>query len=150
MPRRTAGSADGRDLELLGEKPARRLRDAVDSTAASIGTATFTSTSPSRTARRQEIVGAVRASGQGAGRRRDPEEMIEAVTIEGIRRTYNLGQPDPDLVIRTSGSSVCPASCCGRAHIRRCGSPRRTGRRSGGSISRALRDFSRRHRRYGV
>ena len=34
------------------------------------------------------------------------EQLIEAVTIDGISENlYTSGQPDPDLVIRTSGSS---------------------------------------------
>ena len=54
---------------------------------------------------RQEIVDAVRsllrkAADSGAA----PNEMIDAVTVDAIDRTlYTQGQPDPDLVIRTSG-----------------------------------------------
>ncbi|GAC85895.1 isoprenyl transferase [Gordonia paraffinivorans] len=54
---------------------------------------------------RQEIVDAVRALlaeklAEGA----TPEEMIDAVTVEAIdANLYTKGQPDPDLVIRTSG-----------------------------------------------
>ncbi|WLP91672.1 isoprenyl transferase [Gordonia sp. NB41Y] len=54
---------------------------------------------------RQEIVDAVRAlltekAAEGAS----PAEMIDAVTVEAIdRNLYTKGQPDPDLVIRTSG-----------------------------------------------
>nr|WP_221247232.1 isoprenyl transferase [Gordonia humi] len=54
---------------------------------------------------RQEIVDAVRklltdAEAKGA----TPAEMVEAVTVAGIdANLYTSGQPDPDLVIRTSG-----------------------------------------------
>ncbi|MDL9948226.1 isoprenyl transferase [Gordonia sp. ABSL11-1] len=54
---------------------------------------------------RQEIVDAVRsllserrAAGDG------PDELVDAVTVDAIdRNLYTKGQPDPDLVIRTSG-----------------------------------------------
>lgn len=54
---------------------------------------------------RQEIVDAVRALLEerlAAGA--TPAEMIDAVTVEAIdANLYTKGQPDPDLVIRTSG-----------------------------------------------
>ncbi len=54
---------------------------------------------------RQEIVDAVRdllADHVAAGE--TGEQLIEAVTVEAIdRNLYTKGQPDPDLVIRTSG-----------------------------------------------
>ncbi|MEP9412994.1 isoprenyl transferase [Gordonia sp. VNQ95] len=54
---------------------------------------------------RQEIVDAVRALlTDAADAGATPQEMIGAVTVEGIdRNLYTKGQPDPDLVIRTSG-----------------------------------------------
>lgn len=123
------------DLELLGEEPARRLREAVESTNGNGGG--FHVNVAVAYGGRQEIVDAVRsllskelANGATA------EQLVEAVTAEGISENlYTSGQPDPDLVIRTSGSSGCPDSCCGRARIRRCGSPRRTGPPSAGSTS---------------
>ncbi|AZG44989.1 isoprenyl transferase [Gordonia insulae] len=54
---------------------------------------------------RQEIVDAVRSLLQerldaGDG----PEQMVDAVTVDAIdQNLYTRGQPDPDLVIRTSG-----------------------------------------------
>ena len=81
-----------------------RLRDAVDSTAG-LPPASFHVNVAVGYGGRQEIVDAVRgllakklADGATA------EQLIEAVTIEGISENlYTSGQPDPDLVIRTSG-----------------------------------------------
>ena len=102
---------------------------------------------------RQEIVDAVRALlnkelANGAA----PEEMIDAVTIDGISENlYTSGQPDPDLVIRTSGEqrlsgfllwqSAYSEMWFTEAHwpaFRRV------------DFLRALRDYSRRHRRFGA
>ena len=93
------------DLELLGEEPAKRLRDAVESTAARTGAGSFHVNVAVGYGGRQEIADAVRtllskelANGATA------EELIEAVTVDGISENlYTSGQPDPDLVIRTSG-----------------------------------------------
>ncbi|QRY63351.1 isoprenyl transferase [Gordonia sp. PDNC005] len=54
---------------------------------------------------RQEIVDAVQALlSDAADSGATPAEMIEAVTVAGIdANLYTSGQPDPDLVIRTSG-----------------------------------------------
>ncbi|MEO9328386.1 isoprenyl transferase [Gordonia aurantiaca] len=54
---------------------------------------------------RQEIVDAVRALlAEKLHAGATPEEMIEAVTVDAIDdNLYTKGQPDPDLVIRTSG-----------------------------------------------
>lgn len=139
------------DLELLGEDTAKRLRDAVDSTSAI--PASFHVNVAVAYGGRQEIVDAVRtllakelADGATA------EKMIEAVTIEGISENlYTSGQPDPDLVIRTSGEqrlsgfllwqSAYSEMWFTEAHwpaFRRV------------DFLRALRDYTRRHRRYGV
>lgn len=94
------------DLELLGEEPARRLREAVESTTANGGGASNLHVNVAVAyGGRQEIVDAVRgllskqlANGATA------EELVDAVTVEGISENlYTSGQPDPDLVIRTSG-----------------------------------------------
>lgn len=139
------------DLELLGEETARRLRDAVDSTSGA--PASFHVNVAVAYGGRQEIVEAVRtllskelANGATA------EQLIEAVTIEGISENlYTSGQPDPDLVIRTSGEqrlsgfllwqSAYSEMWFTEAHwpaFRRV------------DFLRALRDYTRRHRRYGV
>ena len=54
---------------------------------------------------RQEIVDAVRALlGKELANGATGEQLIEAVTVEAISENlYTSGQPDPDLVIRTSG-----------------------------------------------
>ena len=92
------------DLELLGEEPARRLRDAVESTTRQRWAST--STSRSGYGGRQEIADAVRAlleqgarqrcDGRAARSNRSPSTAIS-------ENLYTSGQPDPDLVIRTSG-----------------------------------------------
>src|SRR5699024_3391614 len=101
---------------------------------------------------RQEITFAVRdlltervAAGDS------PAELIEAVTAEGIgAHLYTSGQPDPDLVIRTSREqrlsgfllwqSAYPAVCFVETYwpeFRRV------------DLLRALRDYGTRRRRFG-
>ncbi|MCH5642104.1 MULTISPECIES: isoprenyl transferase [unclassified Gordonia (in: high G+C Gram-positive bacteria)] len=101
---------------------------------------------------RQEIVDAVRALleerlEQGAS----PAEMIDAVTVEAIdANLYTKGQPDPDLVIRTSGEQRLSGFLLWQSayseiwftdaywpEFRRV------------DFLRALRDFSARNRRFG-
>lgn len=101
---------------------------------------------------RQEIVDAVRdllrekMSAGAAG-----EELIEAVTVDGIdANLYTKGQPDPDLVIRTSGEQRLSGFLLWQSayseiwftdaywpEFRRV------------DFLRALRDFEARNRRYG-
>jgi hypothetical protein len=80
------------------------------------------------------------------------EELVEAVTVDAISENlYTSGQPDPDLVIRTSGEqrlsgfllwqSAYSEMWFTEAHwpaFRRV------------DFLRALRDYSLRHRRYGI
>lgn len=97
------------DLELLGEEPARRLREAVERTVST----TDSADAPTRLhvnvavgyGGRREIVDAVRGLlGKQLANGATAEELVEAVTVEGISENlYTSGQPDPDLVIRTSG-----------------------------------------------
>ena len=102
---------------------------------------------------RQEIVDAVRALlGKELANGATSEQMIDAVTIDGISENlYTSGQPDPDLVIRTSGEqrlsgfllwqSAYSEMWFTEAHwpaFRRV------------DFLRALRDYSRRHRRFGA
>jgi short-chain Z-isoprenyl diphosphate synthase len=141
------------DLELLGEEPARRLRDAVDSTASVASTASFHVNVAVGYGGRQEIVDAVRALlSKQLANGASAEQLIDAVTIEGISENlYTSGQPDPDLVIRTSGEqrlsgfllwqSAYSEMWFTEAHwpaFRRV------------DFLRALRDYSRRHRRFGM
>lgn len=141
------------DLELLGEESARRLRDAVEGTAATAQTGAFHVNVAVGYGGRQEIVGAVRALlGKQLANGATAEQMIEAVTIEGISENlYTSGQPDPDLVIRTSGEqrlsgfllwqSAYSEMWFTDAHwpaFRRI------------DFFRALRDYTQRHRRFGA
>lgn len=141
------------DLELLGEDTARRLREAVEGTAATASAPAFHVNVAVAYGGRQEIVDAVRTLlGKELADGATAEQMIEAVTIEGISENlYTSGQPDPDLVIRTSGEqrlsgfllwqSAYSEMWFTEAHwpdFRQV------------DFLRALRDYSRRHRRYGV
>jgi short-chain Z-isoprenyl diphosphate synthase len=102
---------------------------------------------------RQEIVDAVRSLlGKQVANGATPEQMIESVTVESISENlYTYGQPDPDLVIRTSGEqrlsgfllwqSAYSEMWFTEAHwpdFRRV------------DFLRALRDYSSRHRRFGA
>ena len=91
------------DLELIGEEPARRLRDAVESTRGN--GAGFHVNVAVAYGGRQEIADAVHALlSKELVNGATPEQMIEAVTVDAISENlYTSGQPDPDLVIRTSG-----------------------------------------------
>jgi short-chain Z-isoprenyl diphosphate synthase len=137
------------DLALLGEESARRLRGAVESTP---GVAPFHVNVAVGYGGRQEIVDAVRGLlGKELANGASGEELVEAVTSEAISENlYTSGQPDPDLVIRTSGEqrlsgfllwqSAYSEMWFTEAHwpaFRRV------------DFLRALRDYSQRHRRYG-
>jgi short-chain Z-isoprenyl diphosphate synthase len=138
------------DLELLGEEPARRSREAVDSTREKNGG--FHVNVAVGYGGRQEIVDAVRGLlGKELANGASAEELVDAVTVEGISENlYTSGQPDPDLVIRTSGEqrlsgfllwqSAYSEMWFTEAHwpaFRRV------------DFLRALRDYSVRHRRFG-
>jgi short-chain Z-isoprenyl diphosphate synthase len=138
------------DLELIGEEPARRLRDAVKSTSSNGG---FHVNVAVAYGGRQEIVDAVRALlSKEVANGASAEELVEAVTADAISKNlYTSGQPDPDLVIRTSGEqrlsgfllwqSAYSEMWFTEAHwpaFRRV------------DFLRALRDYSSRHRRYGI
>ena len=81
-----------------------------------------------------------------------PEQMIEAVTVGRISENlYTSGQPDPDLVIRTSGEQRLSGfllwqSAYSEMWFTEAYWPafRRV------DFLRALRDYSARHRRYGM
>ena len=138
------------DLELLGEEPARRLREAVDSTVNNGG---FHVNVAVGYGGRQEITDAVRALlGKELANGATAEQLVDSVTVEAISENlYTSGQPDPDLVIRTSGEqrlsgfllwqSAYSEMWFTEAHwpaFRRV------------DFLRALRDYTRRHRRYGM
>ena len=145
------------DLSLLGEEPARRLRKAVEGT---VSTHQLDGSPPSFHVNvavayggRQEIVDAVRALlNKELVNGVTGEQLVEAVTAEAISENlYTSGQPDPDLVIRTSGEqrlsgfllwqSAYSEMWYTEAHwpaFRRV------------DFLRALRDYSQRHRRFGT
>ncbi|HEX7322805.1 MAG TPA: isoprenyl transferase [Mycobacterium sp.] len=141
------------DLELIGEEPARRLREAVESTVRTQGQDnSFHVNLAVGYGGRQEIAGAVRSLlGKELANGASAEELIDAVTVDAISENlYTSGQPDPDLVIRTSGEqrlsgfllwqSAYSEMWFTEAHwpaFRRV------------DFLRALRDYTQRHRRYG-
>jgi short-chain Z-isoprenyl diphosphate synthase len=139
------------DLELIGEEPARRLRDAVLSTEAATGS--FHVNLAVGYGGRQEIVDAVRALlGKELANGATGDQLIEAVTIDAISENlYTSGQPDPDLVIRTSGEQRLSGfllwqSAYSEMWFTEAYWPafRRV------DFLRALRDYSARHRRCGM
>ena len=137
------------DLALLGEVPARRLRGAVESTP---GVAPFHVNVAVGYGGRQEIVDAVRALlAKELANGATADELVEAVTAEAISENlYTSGQPDPDLVIRTSGEQRLSGfllwqSAYSEMWFTEAYWPefRRV------DFLRALRDYTARHRRYG-
>ena len=139
------------DLELIGEEPARRLREAVLSTEAAAGS--FHVNLAVGYGGRQEIVDAVRALlGKELANGATGDQLIEAVTIDAISENlYTSGQPDPDLVIRTSGEQRLSGfllwqSAYSEMWFTEAYWPefRRV------DFLRALRDYTARHRRYGM
>ncbi|KGI69512.1 isoprenyl transferase [Mycolicibacterium rufum] len=140
------------DLELIGEVPARRLREAVESTNRTATTGSFHVNVAVGYGGRQEIVDAVRALlSKELANGATAEQLIDAVTAEGISENlYTSGQPDPDLVIRTSGEQRLSGfllwqSAYSEMWFTEAYWPefRRV------DFLRALRDYSARHRRYG-
>ena len=139
------------DLELIGEEPARRLRDAVESTSGN-GSGFHVNLAVGYGGR-QEIVDAVRALlGKELANGATGDQLIEAVTIDAISENlYTSGQPDPDLVIRTSGEQRLSGfllwqSAYSEMWFTEAYWPafRRV------DFLRALRDYTARHRRYGM
>ena len=83
--------------------------------------------------RRRRARAAARA---GAARDESIEEIAEVLDVEHIaEHLYTKGQPDPDLVIRTSGEQRLGGSCSGRARTRSSTSARPTGPTSATSTS---------------
>lgn len=144
------------DLELIGEEPARRLREATERTLGSTGAAVPGVLQVNVAVcygGRQEIVDAVRGLlGKELANGATAEQLIESVTVDAISENlYTSGQPDPDLVIRTSGEqrlsgfllwqSAYSEMWFTEAHwpaFRRV------------DFLRALRDYTNRHRRHGL
>jgi short-chain Z-isoprenyl diphosphate synthase len=139
------------DLELIGVEPARRLRDAVKSTTGN-GSGFHVNLAVGYGGRK-EIVDAVRSLlGKELANGVTGEQLIEAVTADAISENlYTSGQPDPDLVIRTSGEQRLSGfllwqSAYSEMWFTEAYWPefRRV------DFLRALRDYTARHRRYGM
>jgi short-chain Z-isoprenyl diphosphate synthase len=139
------------DLELIGEEPARRLREAVESTSGN-GSGFHVNLAVGYGGRK-EIVDAVRSLiGKELANGASGEQLIEAVTADAISENlYTSGQPDPDLVIRTSGEQRLSGfllwqSAYSEMWFTEAYWPefRRV------DFLRALRDYTARHRRYGM
>jgi short-chain Z-isoprenyl diphosphate synthase len=139
------------DLELIGEEPARRLREAVESTTGN-GSGFHVNLAVGYGGRK-EIVDAVRSLlGKELANGVTGEQLIEAVTADAISENlYTSGQPDPDLVIRTSGEQRLSGfllwqSAYSEMWFTEAYWPefRRV------DFLRALRDYTARHRRYGM
>jgi short-chain Z-isoprenyl diphosphate synthase len=138
------------DLELIGEEPARRLREAVESTTGN-GSGFHVNLAVGYGGR-QEIVDAVRALlGKQLANGANGDQLIDAITVDAISENlYTSGQPDPDLVIRTSGEQRLSGfllwqSAYSEMWFTEAYWPefRRV------DFLRALRDYTARHRRYG-
>lgn len=137
-------------LDLLPAESARRLQEAAASTVGRSGTHVNVAVGYGG---RQEITDAVRSlvteklDGGLDGRR-----LLDSITVDAIdAHLYTSGQPDPDLVIRTSGEQRLSGfllwqSAYSEIWFTEAYWPefRRV------DFLRALRDYARRHRRFGV
>src|SRR5699024_9384313 len=102
---------------------------------------------------REEIVDAVRELVRDlGGRGMEPEQISEAVSVESItEHLYTRGQPDPDLIIRTSGEQRLSGFLLWQsvhAEYWFCETYWPGFRRV--DLLRALRDFCKRERRFGA
>ena len=137
-------------LDLLPAESARRLKEAAERTAGRTGTHVNVAVGYGG---RQEIADAVQsllAEQIAAGV--SGEDLVRSITVEGIdNHLYTSGQPDPDLVIRTSGEQRLSGfllwqSAYSEIWFTEAYWPefRRV------DFLRALRDYAARHRRFGV
>ncbi|MGI9092900.1 MAG: isoprenyl transferase [Mycobacteriales bacterium] len=102
---------------------------------------------------REEIADAVRSLlNEHASRGTSIEELAEIIDVDHIaEHLYTRGQPDPDLVIRTSGEQRLSGFLLwqsAHSEFYFCDAYWPAFRRT--DFLRALRDYSRRHRRYGA
>lgn len=136
-------------LELLPEDQARRLREAAEGTRGRTGTHVNVAVGYGG---RQEIADAVQSLlrdklAEGL----TGDDLVKAMSVEGIDgHLYTSGQPDPDLVIRTSGEQRLSGfllwqSAYSEIWFTEAYWPefRRV------DFLRALRDYAARHRRFG-
>ena len=137
-------------LELLPEDSSRRLRQAAEQTIGRTGPHVNVAVGYGG---RQEIADAVRSlvrARQGDGLSGDA--LVDSLTVEAIgEHLYTSGQPDPDLVIRTSGEQRLSGfllwqSAYSEIWFTEAYWPefRRV------DFLRALRDYAARHRRFGA
>ena len=137
-------------LDLLPAEQSRRLRDAADGTEGRTGTHVNIAIGYGG---RQEIADAVQSLlSEKLSQGLSGDELVQAITVDGIdSHLYTSGQPDPDLVIRTSGEQRLSGFLLWQSayseiwfteaywpEFRR------------GDFLRALRDYAARHRRFGA
>ncbi len=137
-------------MDLLPPGAARRLTAAGESTKGRTGTHVNVAVGYGG---RKEIVDAVQSLLRSAlAEGMSAQELVDAVTVEGIdQHLYTKGQPDPDLVIRTSGEQRLSGfllwqSAYSEIWFTEAYWPefRRV------DFLRALRDYAARHRRFGA
>ena len=137
-------------LELLPDDQARRLREAAAGTQGRTGTHVNVAVGYGG---RQEIADAVQALLRDKLREGlTGDDLVKAMSVEGIDgHLYTSGQPDPDLVIRTSGEQRLSGfllwqSAYSEIWFTEAYWPefRRV------DFLRALRDYAARHRRFGA
>ncbi|WP_430331483.1 isoprenyl transferase [Rhodococcus sp. ACT016] len=137
-------------LDLLPEDQARRLRDAAEGTRGRTGTHVNVAVGYGG---RQEIADAVQSLLRDKLREGlTGDDLVKAMSVEGIDgHLYTSGQPDPDLVIRTSGEQRLSGfllwqSAYSEIWFTEAYWPefRRV------DFLRALRDYAARHRRFGA
>lgn len=137
-------------LDLLPSEQSRRLREAADGTNGCTGTHVNIAIGYGG---RQEIADAVQSLlSEKLSEGLSGDELVQAITVDGIdAHLYTSGQPDPDLVIRTSGEQRLSGfllwqSAYSEIWFTEAYWPefRRV------DFLRALRDYAARHRRFGV
>ncbi len=137
------------ELDQLPEVTSQRLREAAARTEGRPGASVNIAVGYGG---RQEIVDGVRALlADRAGEGLSPSELAESVTVDAIgEHLYTSGQPDPDLVIRTSGEQRLSGFLLWQSAYSEfyfCEAYWPEFRRV--DFLRALRDYGARHRRFG-
>lgn len=136
-------------LDLLPAATAERLKDAADRTAAVQGTTVNVAVAYGG---RRELADAVRSLlHEHAAQGTTLEELAEIIDVEHIaEHLYTKGQPDPDLVIRTSGEQRMSGFLLWQSvhsEFYFCEAMWPDFRRT--DFLRAIRDYAARERRYG-
>jgi short-chain Z-isoprenyl diphosphate synthase len=136
-------------LDLLPAATAQRLKDAADRTAPVQGTTVNVAVAYGG---RRELADAVRSLlHEHAAQGTTLEELAEIIDVEHIaEHLYTKGQPDPDLVIRTSGEQRMSGFLLWQSvhsEFYLCEAMWPDFRRT--DFLRAIRDYAARERRYG-